>query len=72
MVRGHEGVLSWHTDEGIKWRPELIVGYMAKEAMLQTLLRLVDGVCTKGEKSFCKLHNLLDMRVQEVYAGLKA
>ena len=33
----HEGVLSWHADEGIRWRPDLIVGYMAKEAMLQTL-----------------------------------
>lgn len=71
MVRGHEGVLSWHTDEGIKWRPDVIVGYMAKEAMLQTLLRLVDGVCTKGKKKFLQAAQL-DMRVQEVYAGLKA
>lgn len=66
-MRCHEGVLSWHADEGIRRRPDLIFGYMAKEAMLQTLYDWVDGVCTKEKKVLQAAQ--LDMRAQEVYAG---
>lgn len=74
MVRGHEGVLSWHAGDGESdgWRPDLIVGYMGKRSnAADALLRLGRQCMHKRGKKVLQAAQL-GMRMPGVYAGLKA